>query len=123
MSFAKQQKLLWNEWRGSILSEQLRENIFFACEFILANDVECMLADYVKMHAPSLSDQVWIATHSAELLQHRKLVRVANLLAQDVFQQKAIETIHEKASTVPLPCETREFLSMQEAMEWLLKEK
>ncbi|WP_460921232.1 hypothetical protein [Pontibacter brevis] len=66
-----------------------------------------------------MEDQVWIAVYSAELLQHSKLRKVANLMAQDIFQQLAIERIYEKASELPMPCETREFVSREEALEWL----
>ena len=113
------EKFIWNEWRNTIPSPQLRESILFSCEYILAHDVELILADFSQMHAPSLQDQVWIANRSAQLLQYSKLRRVANILSRDVFQQIAIEHIYALASNVPMPCETRDFVSKEEAMEWL----
>ncbi len=114
-----EEKLICNEWKGVIPSPELRKAMMFACEFILDNDVELILADYTAMCAPTFDDQVWIANHSAELLQHSKLRRVANLMAQDIFQQLAIESIYEIASETPMPCETRDFVSKDEALEWL----
>ncbi|GAA4441560.1 hypothetical protein GCM10023188_40220 [Pontibacter saemangeumensis] len=116
------EKFIWNEWRHTIPSPQLREAMLFACEYILAHDVELILADFSKMHAPSLEDQVWIANRSAQLLQHSKLRRVANILSLDVFEQIAIENIYALASNLPMPCETREFVSKEEAMEWLFSD-
>lgn len=123
MKFCPKQQLLWNEWRGSTPSLQLREAMIYACNFILENGVELILADYTKMCAPNLEDQVWIANHTARLLQHSKLKRVANILAKDLFQQLAIESIYEKASAVDLPCESRDFIAKEDAMEWLYEEK
>jgi hypothetical protein len=116
-------KLMWNEWRGFIPSDILRGAMIFSCEFILEMEVELILADFTTFSAPTLEDQVWIATHTAELLQHSKLRRVANILAKDIFQQIAIETIYEIASETPMPCETQEFISKEEALVWLLMAK
>lgn len=110
---------IWNEWRGAISSANLREAMIFSCEFILKNNVELILADYTLMIAPSLDDQVWIANHTADLLQHSKLRKVANIMAQDMFQQLAIQTIYGIASEVPLPCESRDFVMKREALKWL----
>ncbi|TPE46215.1 hypothetical protein FJM65_02410 [Pontibacter mangrovi] len=120
MKFNQEEKFLWNTWKGKMPSAQLREAMLFASNFILAYNVTCILADYRLMHAPTLSDQAWIAKHTGKLLQHSKLERVANLLAPDVFQQKAIETIYEKASEMPQPCETRDFIEEQDAIKWLM---
>lgn len=117
------QKLIWNEWRGFIPSEPLRESMLKACEFIMDNEVELILADYSRLCSPSMEDQVWIANHTAEILRHSKLKRVANLMAQDLFQQIAIESIYEIASkATPLPCESRDFMNKEEALDWLLTE-
>ncbi len=120
MKYSASDKFLWNEWRGNPSSTDLREAIIFSCEFILENEVELILADFIKFCPPTLEDQVWIATHSAKLLQHSKLKRVANLLSQDVFQQIAIETIYDKAAEIPQPCECKNFMFTADAMEWLL---
>jgi hypothetical protein len=72
------------------------------------------------MAAPTMEDQVWVANHSADLLQYSKLRRVANLMAQDLFQQIAIETIYDIASEAPLPCTSRDFVVKEDALEWLL---
>ncbi|SIQ85518.1 hypothetical protein [Pontibacter lucknowensis] len=112
-------KMLWNQWRGSIPSDPLREAMIFACEFIVANEIELILADYTKMQPPSLQDQNWIAIHSAEILQHSKLKRVANVMGTDIFQQLSIETIYQIASQTPLPCESRDFMFKDDALEWL----
>ncbi|MFD2512352.1 hypothetical protein ACFSRY_00620 [Pontibacter locisalis] len=119
MRFSVGENFIWNEWKGAIPSKQLREAIIFSCEFILANNVELILADYTKMCSPTVEDQVWIANHSADLLQHSRLRKVANLMAQDLFQQLAIQNIYDKASEVPLPCESRDFVSKDAALEWL----
>lgn len=114
------EKLLWNEWRGNIPSKQLREAINFACEFIVANNVALILADYTRMHAPSREDQVWIARNSAAILQHSKLRKVANIMGNDIFQQISIETIYEIASKTPMPCDSQNFVSKEDALDWLL---
>ncbi|WP_299824722.1 hypothetical protein [uncultured Pontibacter sp.] len=114
------EKLIWNEWKGVIPSLKLREAITYACNFILEHDVELILADYRNMCSPTFEDQVWIAKNSAEVLQHSKLRRVANLLAQDIFQQIAIESIYETASKVPLPCISKDFVYKNDALDWLL---
>lgn len=117
--YCAEEKYIWNEWRGLIPSQELRDAILFACYFILDNDVELILADFSKMTGPSLEDQVWIANHSADLLKHSKLKRVANVLAPDLFQQVAIENIYDIASEVPMPCITKDFVSKEEALHWL----
>ncbi|NDK55815.1 hypothetical protein [Pontibacter fetidus] len=114
-----EEKLIWNEWRGMIPSDKLRDAIIFSCQFIIKNDIELILADYTLMAAPTVEDQVWVANHSAELLQHSKLRRVANLMAQDLFQQIAIESIYDMASEVTLPCTSRDFVVKDDALEWL----
>lgn len=121
ISYSQERHFIWNEWRGEIPSHELREAILFSCHFILDNGVEFILADYTLMIAPSLDDQIWIANHSAELLRHSKLKRVANVLASDIFQQVAIETIYDIASEVPLPCESRHFVSQEDALQWLFE--
>lgn len=117
-----EENFIWNEWRDTIPSPQLREAMISACQFILANDVELILADFTHMCAPTVEDQAWIASHTAELLQHSKLRKVANLMAQDIFQQMAIEKIYEKASERPLPCESKAFVSQEDAIEWLFSD-
>ncbi|MFD3003301.1 hypothetical protein ACFS7Z_23265 [Pontibacter toksunensis] len=118
-----EEKFMWNEWRESIPSQQLREAMMFACDFILDNEVELILADYTRMHATTVEDQVWIATHSAEKLQHSRLRKVANVMAHDVFQQIAIENIYEKASEIPLPCVSEAFFTKEAALDWLFSDK
>jgi hypothetical protein len=120
--YCSEEKLIWNEWRGVIPSHKLRDLIIYACQYIIDNKIELILADYTRMAAPTMEDQVWVANHSAELLQHSKLKRVANLMAQDLFQQIAIETIYDIASEVPLPCTSRDFVVKDDALEWLLSE-
>ncbi|WP_242919966.1 hypothetical protein [Pontibacter liquoris] len=115
-----EENFIWNEWRGAIPSQQLREAMFFSCEFIIAHNIEFILADFSKMNAPAFEDQVWIANRSAAILQHSKLKRVANVLAMDIFEQLAIESIYEMASEIPLPCQYRDFISEQDALEWLV---
>ncbi|WP_162054213.1 hypothetical protein [Pontibacter pamirensis] len=118
--YNRDEKLMWNQWQGAIPSPQLREAMISACQFILANDVELILADFTRMCAPTVEDQVWIGKNSAELLQHSKLRKVANLMARDIFQQMAIDNIYDKASELPMPCESRTFVSKFDAMEWLM---
>ncbi|WP_281163486.1 hypothetical protein [Pontibacter roseus] len=43
-------------------------------------------------------------------------------MAQDLFQQIAIQTIYEIASKLSMPCESRDFVSREEALEWLFSE-
>lgn len=114
-----EEKLIWNQWRGAIPSPQLREAMTSASRFILTNDVELVLADFTRMSAPTVEDQRWIASQTAQLLQHSKLRKVANLMAQDIFQQMAIEKICEKASELPVPYEIRPFVLEVDAIEWL----
>ncbi|WP_147294223.1 hypothetical protein [Pontibacter diazotrophicus] len=121
--YHREEKLIWNQWRGAIPSPQLREAMISACHFILVNDVELILADFTRMCAPTVEDQVWLGKHSAELLQHSTLRKVAILTAQDIFQQMAIERMYEKASERPMPCESRPFISKADAMEWLLADE
>ncbi|PRY09990.1 hypothetical protein CLV24_11658 [Pontibacter ummariensis] len=122
LRYSAKEKLIWNEWRGDIPSPQLREAMLYASNFILEQNIELILADFTCMCAPTMQDQVWIAKHTAELLQHSRLRRVANLLAQDIFRQRAIENIYEKASQTPMPCETRDFVSEEDALIWLLSD-
>ncbi|WP_299757682.1 hypothetical protein [uncultured Pontibacter sp.] len=117
--YSAEQKLIRNEWRGVIPSVELRAAMIYSCEFILANKVELILADFTLMCAPTLEDQVWIANHTAALLQHSNLKRVANLMAQDLFQQIAVQAIYDMASEIPLPCESRDFVTEEDALEWL----
>lgn len=114
-----EKKMLWNEWRSNIPSGPLREAMHFACQYIIDNEIELILADYTRMLPPSLQDQTWIATHAAQILQHSKLKRVANIMGTDIFQQISIETIYELASKYPLPCESRDFIFKEDALEWL----
>ncbi|MBC5773709.1 hypothetical protein H8S95_06515 [Pontibacter sp. KCTC 32443] len=114
-----EENFIWNEWRGVIPSKELREAMIYACNFILDNQVELILADYTRMAAPTMDDQVWIANHTAELLQHSKLRRVANLMAPDIVQQVAIKSIYDIASEFSLPCESKDFDDKLEALEWL----
>ncbi|MCX2741520.1 hypothetical protein [Pontibacter anaerobius] len=115
-----EEKLLWNEWRGVIPSQQLRQAIIYDCNFILENDVELLLADYLNLSAPVVEDQVWVARHSAPLLRKSRLRKVANLLAQNIFQQLAVENFYEKEAVLPRNCVRREFVSNNDALVWLL---
>ncbi|MBX0334290.1 hypothetical protein K3G39_13685 [Pontibacter sp. HSC-14F20] len=112
-------KMIWNQWRGNISSGPLREAMIFACDFTITHEVELILADFTFMLPPSLQDQTWIARNAADILQHSKLSRVANVMGSDIFQQISIETIYEIAFRTPLPCESRDFLSTGDALEWL----
>lgn len=120
--YCPDKKLIWNEWKGVIPSHKLRDSIIYACQYIIENDIELILADYTSMAAPTMEDQVWVANHSAELLQYSKLKRVGNLMAQDLFQQIAIGNIYDIASEVPLPCVSRDFVVKEDALEWLLSD-
>ncbi|MBB6612683.1 hypothetical protein H7F15_16695 [Pontibacter sp. Tf4] len=113
------ERLLWNEWKGAIPSGKLRAAVRFASEYVAANNIELILADFSRMHAPSREDQVWIARTGARILQHSKLRKVANLTSSDIFGQIALETIYDIAAETPLPCEVRNFISEQSAAEWL----
>ena len=114
-----QQKLVWSEWRGVIPGMELREAMVYNFEFIIANDVEYLIEDYSCMSAPSMDDQVWISNHTAVLLHHSKLRRVANLMAQDLFQQIGMEYHHETTAKITVLCESRDFVTKDEALEWL----
>ena len=121
--YSAEENFIWNEWRGVIPSRVLREAVLLTCEFVLANKIAFILSDYSRMSAPLLDDQVWISNHFSDLLHHSRLRKVANLMAQDLFQQVAIQTIYDMASEVPLHCESRDFVSKEEALEWLFLEK
>ena len=112
-------KLIWNEWRGTIPSSDLKEAMLIACNLIVVNNIELILADYTQFSPPTREDQVWIAKTASNILQHSNLRRVANINGHDIFQQLAIDTIHQIAAQTPMPCETRDFLSKAEAKEWL----
>ena len=58
----------------------------------------------------------------SRILQHSNLRRVANIQGPGIFQQVAIDTIHEIVSKTPMPGEVRDFLSKAEAKEWLFSE-
>lgn len=121
--YSADENFILNEWRGVIPSATLRDAVLLACEFVLDNDIELILSDYSRMSIPMLDDQVWISNHFAELLHHSKLRKVANLMAQDLFQQVAIPTIFYPASEAHLHCESRDFETKEEALEWLFLEK
>lgn len=110
------------EWRGAIPSAQLREATLYTCDFVLSKGIELLLYDYTLLFAPNLDDQVWIANHSAELLQHSRVKKIANLMAQDLFQQIPLEGVNDTFSDISLHCESRDFLSKEEALEWLLSD-
>ncbi|PVY37312.1 hypothetical protein [Pontibacter virosus] len=117
--YSPDQKMFWGNWRGNIPSKPLREAMHFASQFIMDNEVELVMVDYTFMLPPSLQDQNWIATHSAAILQHSKLKRVANVMGSDIFQQISIETINEIAYKFPLPFKSRDFMFRDDAQEWL----
>ncbi|MER2999177.1 hypothetical protein [Pontibacter populi] len=117
--YSSEDKLIWNEWRGTIPTADLKEAMLFACNFIVANNIALILADYTHLSPPTREDQVWIAKTTSKILQHSNLRRVANINGHDLFQQLAIDTIHQIAAQTPMPCETRDFLSKAEAKEWL----
>lgn len=116
-------KLIWNEWKGTIPSADLKEAMLFACNFIVANNIELILADYTHLSPPTREDQVWVAKETSKILKNSNLRRVANINGHDIFQQLAIDTIHQIAAQTPMPCETRDFLSKAEAKEWLFADK
>lgn len=120
--YSAKENLVWNEWRGFIPSKPLREAMVYASEYVVAHDVAYILADFTRFGSPSLEDQIWIANHTAEILRYSKLKRVANILAPDIFQQMAIETIYNTASKIPMPCVTKDFVSREDALEWLFEE-
>lgn len=117
----EEEKFQWNTWKGSLPSQQLRSAMLQACHIILEYNIEYILADFTRMAAPTLEDQLWIANHTGAILSNSKLKRVANLMAQDIFQQVAIETIYDKASLIPQPCESQDFISMEDALNWLFE--
>ena len=112
-------KLIWNEWKGTIPSAQLKEAMLFVSNFIVANNIALILADYTHLSPPTREDQVWIARTTSTILQHSNLRRVASINGHDIFQQLALDTIHEIAAQAPVPCMSCDFLSKAEAKEWL----
>ncbi|MDX5443061.1 MAG: hypothetical protein LPJ89_04675 [Hymenobacteraceae bacterium] len=122
LCFDSDKKIVVAEWKGAIPSKQLRDATVQTCDFVLEHDVELLLNDYTLLLIPNLEDQVWVANHAAELLQHSKIRKIANLMAQDLFQQIPLEGVNDSFSNVPLHSESRDFLSADEALQWLLSD-
>ncbi|OKL39597.1 hypothetical protein [Pontibacter flavimaris] len=120
MRYYDADKLLFNEWRGVVPSEVLKLYTLTVCHFVVDYEVAYVLADYSRMTAPSLVDQLWVINHSENLLRHSVLLRVATVLSPELFQPLEEPATNPPAIGLKLPCDMRDFPLKEEALHWLL---
>ncbi|WP_276499696.1 hypothetical protein [Pontibacter litorisediminis] len=114
------EKLLCSEWRGVVPSEVLRQGTIYVCQYVLDYNIERILADYSRLVAPSLEDQLWIANRSEHLLRQSKVSRVASVLAPEFFQPPGGRSSSCTVSAVGLSFELHDFGLKADALHWLM---
>ena len=108
------------EWRGFLSSPEFRENGLRCAQLCQDEKLERWLADQRTMRAIRQQDLQWAALELLPKLLATPLRRMAVVVSADIFNNMAMEQLYKRAGSIG-DMVIKEFVTEEEALEWLLE--
>lgn len=106
-------------WKGFANSENLREVLDKCVEILDKYTIYYWLSDNRNMKVIRPADQEYIATiWLGKVLEKAEIKKSASIQSEDVFNKISVENILRTAEPV-IPFERKDFIRIDEAVEWL----
>jgi hypothetical protein len=105
-------------WNGFLSGETLRLAVKQCLQLLTAQQPHYWLADNRKMKAIRQKDQEWMEMELVPKLVASPLRKMATLVSEDIFNQLAIENLHNKASG-QIKFDHQYFKNEKVAEQWL----
>ncbi len=121
LSYDKHLQLGKAEWRGRLQGAELREAYLLCHEMINRFSLVRWLADDRLMGSVSPADLKWSLEVHVPQMAKSSLKRLARIPSQFEENRKAVEVMINKGYTFDLSLILRDFMHLEEAMEWLLE--
>ena len=110
-------------WKKFANSDEFREGLSFALDYVKKHNVKKWLANLRDMSIIKETDRDWVNNIWFPLLSKTNLERMAILVSQDYFNQSAVTRIMNKAEEDQLlRFPTEYFNDIDRARAWLLKD-
>jgi len=91
ISHSSKEKLIHLEWKGYARSDQYRNGLDLALDFVMRNDVRFWLADLLTMTAIVQDDEKWANEVWFPKLFHTGLEKMAIMRSSDYFNQTSVQ--------------------------------
>jgi hypothetical protein len=121
IQYISEQKLIYLVWKRFATSAQFREGLNFALETVKENGIELWLANLKLMEVIAPADEEWASHTWFPLLGKSTIRKMAIVTSLDYFNNTSVKRIVSTAVPV-LNFETRYFIDVTDAREWLLKD-
>jgi hypothetical protein len=110
-------------WKKFANSDEFREGLNFAYEYVKNNNIKKWLANLRDMSIIKEADRDWVNNEWFPLMAKTGLERMAIIISHDYFNQSAITRIMNKAEEEQhLRYATEYFNDIDRARAWLLKD-
>lgn len=115
-----EEKLIHLQWKGYTTSEQFRDGLNTALELVREHDIQNWLGNLKLMQVILSSDEEWAGTEWYPLIAKTNLKQMAIVTSLDYFNNTVVKRIVEKSEPM-INFETRYFVDLNEAFDWLTK--
>ena len=122
ISADEEKKLINLRWINFANSEEFREGLSFALDYVKKNKIKRWLANLRDMSIIKEADRNWTNNEWFPKLAKTNLKRMAIIVSHDYLNQSAVTRIMNKAEEV-IGFETEYFNDIDRAKEWLMKEE
>lgn len=116
----EEEKEIHLRWKAFANSDELRESLNFALEYVKVHHIKRWLGNLRNMSVIKEADRSWINNEWFPQLANTGLNKMAIIISLDYFNQSAVNRIMDKAEPI-IPFETEYFNDMEKAREWLNK--
>ncbi len=120
MLYHEENQLGLVEGKGFMTSDEFKEVVTMGLRMIDEYKPLRWLADNRKLKAIRQADQDWFVEVAMAKLRESTIRRNATVVSEDIFNRMAIEQILQRSDDLGNML-LKEFESMDEAMEWVLK--
>ncbi len=118
ISLVPEAKIIHLKWKGYSTSEQFREGLNAALELVQEHGIEYWLGNLKLMQVILSGDEEWATTEWYPLIVKTKVKKMAIVTSLDYFNNSTVKRIVERSEPVT-NFETRYFVDVNEAYEWL----
>jgi hypothetical protein len=117
----EEKQLIHLRWIGFSNSDQFREGLNFALDYVRKNKVKRWLANLRDMSIIKETDRDWTNNEWFPELAKTGLKKMAIIVSMDYLNQSSVTRIMNKAEQV-IHFQTENFNDMDRARDWLMKE-
>ena len=119
--YEQEHKLLHLKWKGFANTDQFRDGLNFALEAVIEHHVENWLGNLKLMETILPNDEEWASTVWFPKIAHSSIKKMGIVTSLDYFNNTSVKRIVNAVVPV-INFETRYFVDVDQAKQWLLND-